>query len=90
MRQKGEGEVGGQTGSSDPGPRWLCTAFQTPTQARLVQRLCAECECGVGSYLALSPHSPRGVVQSMSSRVTHTCVRIPASSLMTDGLLQLI
>lgn len=40
-------------------------------QARLVQRLCAECACGVGSYLALSPHPPRGVVQSMNSSHTH-------------------
>lgn len=50
MRQKG-GEVGGQTGSSDLGPTWLCTAFQTPTQAQLVWRLCAERVCGEGTYL---------------------------------------
>lgn len=81
MRQKG-GEVGGQTGSSDPGPAWLCTAFQTPTQAQLVWRLCRACVWR-GHVSCLSPHSLRGVVQSMNSRVTETCVQIPAPSLIT-------
>ena len=83
MRQKGGGEVDGQTGSPDPGPTRLRIASQTPTQARLVWRLCADCVCGDGTYLALSPHSLHGVVQSMNSRVTQTCVQIPAPSLTT-------
>ena len=83
MRQKGGGEVGGQRGSPDAGLTRLRTAFQAPTQARLVWRLRAECVCGDGMYLALSPHSLRGVMQSMNSRVTQTCVQIPAPSLTT-------